>query len=82
MNAVTVIACATLSAVAGDNLGFALGRWGGRRLAARISRWVGGEQRLEQAEEHARHWGCPGIFLISPSIFVTYIITSGFQQPL
>jgi membrane protein DedA with SNARE-associated domain len=82
MNAVAVIACATLSAVAGDNLGFALGRWGGRRLAARISRWVGGEQRLEQAEEHARHWGCPGIFLISPSIFVTYIITSGFQQPL
>ncbi len=63
MNVWAVIAVATLAAVAGDNLGFAIGRWGGRRLAARISRRIGGEERLEQAEAQARKWGGPGIFL-------------------
>jgi membrane protein DedA with SNARE-associated domain len=63
MNAPAVIAFATLSAVAGDNLGFAIGRWGGRRLAARISRWMGSEEKLEHAEARIRHWGGPGIFL-------------------
>jgi len=63
MNVPAVIAVATLSAVAGDNFGFAIGRWGGRRLAARVSRWVGGEEKLESAEARARQWGGPGIFL-------------------
>jgi membrane protein DedA with SNARE-associated domain len=62
MNATMVIIFATLSAVAGDNLGFALGRWGGRRMAARVSRWVGSEDKVEQAEAHFGKWGGWGIF--------------------
>ena len=41
MNVPAVVAFTTLAAVAGDNLGFAIGRWGGRRLATRISGWIG-----------------------------------------
>ncbi len=63
MNAFTVIACATAAAVAGDHVGFAVGRWGDRRLAKKISSWIGGEERLKQAETHARKWGGLGVFL-------------------
>lgn len=63
MNAVSVITFATVGAVLGDQAGFALGRWGGHRLARRVSRWAGSEERLESAEAHARRWGGLGIFL-------------------
>jgi membrane protein DedA with SNARE-associated domain len=63
MNLWAVIIGATLASVAGDNLGFAIGRWGGRRLAARISRWFGGEEKLANAEARAKKWGGGGIFL-------------------
>ena len=76
-----VIALAAAAAVAGDNIGYALGRWGGRRAALRLARWFGGEARLLQAETTARRWGGPGIFLtrwllapIGPAVN----LTSGF----
>lgn len=63
MNGTAVIAVASLGAVLGDQIGYAVGRWGDRALADRISHWVGGEDRLTQAEAHARKWGGWGIFL-------------------
>lgn len=63
LNPLPVIGFATLGAVLGDQAGFALGRWGGRRLARRVSGWVGSEDQLETAEAHARKWGGLGIFL-------------------
>lgn len=54
-----VIAIGTAGAVAGDNIGYAIGYWGGRPLAARI----GGTQRIAKAEAFSRKWGGPGIFL-------------------
>ncbi len=54
-----VIAVAAAGAVAGDNLGYALGRWGGRPLARRL----GGGDKIVKAEAYARKWGGPGIFL-------------------
>ena len=58
-----ILACGILCSVAGDNIGFAAGRWGGRRFARRMAQWVSGEQQLEQAEAKAREWGGVGIFL-------------------
>ncbi len=63
MNGTAVIAVASLGAVLGDHIGYVVGRWGDRALADRISHWVGGEDRLTQAEAHARRWGGWGIFL-------------------
>jgi membrane-associated protein len=63
LNFSAVIVFATLSAVAGDFVGFSIGRWGDRRMARKVSVWLGSEERLQQAEEHARKWGGTGIFL-------------------
>ena len=62
MNGIAVIAVASLGAVFGDQIGYAIGRWGDRALADRVSNWIGGEDRLTQAEAHARKWGGWGIF--------------------
>jgi membrane-associated protein len=51
------------AAVAGDNIGYAIGRFGGRRLARRISRRFGAEGQLRHAEALAGKWGGLGIFL-------------------
>jgi membrane-associated protein len=65
-----VIAVASAGSVAGDQIGYALGRWGGHALARRFSRLLGSSEKLEKAEAKARAWGGPGIFfsrwLISP----------------
>ncbi|MCU1263720.1 MAG: DedA family protein [Acidobacteria bacterium] len=58
-----VIAVASVAAVLGDQLGYVLGRWGGRPLVTRISRRFGGAERLQQAERFTRNWSGPGIFL-------------------
>ncbi|MGB9179142.1 MAG: DedA family protein [Pyrinomonadaceae bacterium] len=63
MNGWSVLALAGAGAILGDNVGYALGRWGGRRLSKRMSRWVGGEARLQYAEDWLMRWGGAGIFL-------------------
>jgi membrane-associated protein len=57
-----VLALALTGAVVGDNLGYALGRWGGRRLSLRLER-RGGRRRLEAAEGWLKRWGGGGVFL-------------------
>ena len=83
MNGLAVIAVASLGAVFGDQIGYAIGRWGDRALADRVSNWLGGEDRLTQAEAHARKWGGWGIFftrwLVTPlGPFIN--IASGFAS--
>ncbi len=58
-----VLGLATAAAVAGDHIGYGIGRWGSQPLIARLSRWAGGADRIEQAEQSARRWGGIGIFL-------------------
>jgi len=57
-------------AIAGDQLGYALARWGGRRLVKRITDHIGGAEMIEKAETFTRKWGGAGIFfsrwLITP----------------
>lgn len=57
-----VIATATAAAVLGDQVGYALGRWGGERLLRGIEQRDHGG-RLAQARALAERWGAVGIFL-------------------
>jgi membrane protein DedA with SNARE-associated domain len=63
MNQGWVILIACIGAVLGDQVGYALGYWGGRPLVIRLSRWFGGEKRIMDAENLARRWGGFGIFI-------------------
>jgi membrane protein DedA with SNARE-associated domain len=56
-----VMATAASAAVLGDQVGYAVGRWGGARLLGGIERHDHG--RLAQARALADRWGAVGIFL-------------------
>ena len=58
-----VLVLASAGAILGDNIGYALGRWGGHHMARRLSSWVGGENRLREAVKWSEQWGGAGIFL-------------------
>jgi membrane protein DedA with SNARE-associated domain len=58
-----VLALSAAGAILGDQIGYALGRWGGRRLTLRLGRLVGGEKRIEDAEEWLRRREGVGVFL-------------------
>jgi membrane protein DedA with SNARE-associated domain len=55
-----MLACA--GSVIGDQIGYAIGRWGGTRLVSRFGGMLGGPERMAKAEAHARRWGGPGVF--------------------
>ena len=57
-----VLATATLAAVAGDQIGYGLARWKGRRVVSRITRRLGGEHKIKKAEALATRWGGAAIF--------------------
>jgi len=57
-----VIVVATSGVVLGDQIGYALGRWGGRRVTARMKRRKNGAAKIAQAEAFAKRWGGAGIF--------------------
>lgn len=65
-----VVILASTGSVIGDQIGYAIGRWGGTALVARFTASLGGARRLDQAEAKARRWGGPGVFftrwLLSP----------------
>jgi membrane-associated protein len=58
-----VIAVASVAAVLGDQIAYGLSRWGGRRLINRISRKLGAEANIKQAEALTKRWSGAGIFL-------------------
>lgn len=64
-----VIVVASAGAVLGDQIGYALGRWGGHRVVERIKRRRNGATRIAQAEAFAKRWGAAGIF------FTRWLIT-------
>jgi len=59
----TAIALATAGSVIGDQIGYAIGRWGGARLVSRFAAVLGGPQKIALAEAHARRWEGLGVFL-------------------
>lgn len=63
MNLWWVIGLASGGAILGDQIGYGLGRWGGRRLALKVTRkFGGGEETLRKAEAFSKRWGGAGIF--------------------
>jgi membrane-associated protein len=64
-----VIVVASAGAVMGDQIGYALGRWGGHRVVERVKRSRNGPARIAQAEAFAKRWGALGIF------FTRWLIT-------
>lgn len=63
MNLWWVIGLASGGAIFGDQIGYGLGRWGGRRLALKVTRkFGGGDEKLQKAEVLSKKWGGAGIF--------------------
>jgi membrane-associated protein len=65
-----VVIVASMAAVLGDQIGYGVARWGGRRVVARISHKIGGEDKIRKVEALAKKWGGPGIF------FSRWLVTS------
>lgn len=57
-----VIAIGTAGAVVGDQIGYAIGYWGGRPLIDRATRRFGGADKVAAAEAFSRKWASLGIF--------------------
>src|SRR6266851_8208736 len=58
-----VIVVASVAAIAGDQVGYVLARWGGRRLISRVGSGLGVDAKIKQAEALTRRWSGAGIFL-------------------
>ena len=58
-----VLALAAAGAILGDQIGYSIGRWGGRRLTRRLGRFVGGEKKVEEAEAWLKRREGAGVFL-------------------
>jgi len=56
------IGLASAGSVIGDQIGYAVGRWGGAALVSRFAGMLGGPERMAKAEAQARRWGGPGVF--------------------
>lgn len=63
LNFTWAIVLASSGAIIGDNIGYGIGRRGGRALVARASSWFGGKSRLADADAAAQRWGGAAIFL-------------------
>src|ERR1700683_4486307 len=62
MNVWLAIAIASVGSVAGDQIGFAVGRWGGKALVARLSRIIGSAEHIRELDAKAKSWGGAGVF--------------------
>ena len=52
----------SMGAVTGDQIGYFLGRFGGRNVINRITNRFGGTDKIKRAEGFSRRWGGTGIF--------------------
>lgn len=57
-----VLVVASGAAVLGDQIGYALGRWGGHKVLEHMRRRKNGEAKIAQALAFAKRWGGAGIF--------------------
>ena len=65
-----VLVAGSVGAILGDQIGYCIGRWGGRGLVHRITDRVGGTAQMKRSEAYMERWGGYGIFfsrwLVSP----------------
>jgi membrane protein DedA with SNARE-associated domain len=62
MSLLPIILAGSLAAILGDQIGYGVSRWGGRRLIDRLTRRIGGAEKIKRAEAVSKKWGGPGIF--------------------
>jgi membrane protein DedA with SNARE-associated domain len=62
MNLWVAIAIAAVAAVTGDQIGFGVGRWGGKKVVARFGRLLGSPERIQELDAKAKRWGGAGVF--------------------
>jgi membrane protein DedA with SNARE-associated domain len=58
-----VLIICSAGAIIGDQIGYWLGRSGGRKLVGRITKRFGGGEMIKRAETFTQRWGGVGIFL-------------------
>ncbi|OLE53221.1 MAG: DedA family protein [Acidobacteria bacterium 13_1_20CM_3_53_8] len=58
-----VLVVCSAGAVAGDQIGYWLGRWGGRKLVHRLAERFGGVEMIMRAEAFNKRWGSVAVFL-------------------
>lgn len=58
-----VLIICSAGAIIGDQIGYCLGRWGGRKLVRRVTNRFGGADMIKRAETFTKRWGSVGIFL-------------------
>ena len=57
-----VLVAGSVGAIIGDQVGYIVGRFGGRRLVRRITDKVGGTANVKRSEEYMKRWGGYAIF--------------------
>jgi membrane protein DedA with SNARE-associated domain len=62
INVWLAIAIASAGSVAGDQIGFAVGRWGGKKLVAKFTKMLGDVERIRKLDARAKKWGGAGVF--------------------
>ncbi len=77
MNLGWVAALSMVANIIGDQIAYAIGRWGGTRLVERLTRWLGGARQMENAQNAVKRWGWAGIFfsrwLVTPlGAYISY----------
>jgi len=60
MNLWWAIAAGGVGSILGDQIGYAIGRWAGPAVVARLSRVFGKRANLEAMEAKVKAWGGPG----------------------
>ena len=63
MNPWWAIGAAGAGSILGDQVGYAIGRWGGPAVVAKIGGLFRRPARLQAMEAKAKEWGGPGIFI-------------------
>jgi membrane-associated protein len=58
-----VIIICSAGAITGDQIGYWLGRWGGRKLVGRVTKRFGGAEMIQRGEAFTKRRGGMGIFL-------------------
>jgi len=57
-----VLVFGSAGAIAGDQIGYCAGRWGGRGFVRRITERFGGTDKMKRAEAYMERWGGYGVF--------------------
>jgi membrane-associated protein len=63
LNLWPVLMLSATGAILGDQAGYVIGRWGGRRLTQRLGNFIGGENKIEKTETWLRKREGVGVFL-------------------